>query len=66
MVDSEHIYKKIRDLLESQISAYKIETETGVSRSLISKLRKGDLKLETTYTKNTLALFDYAIEHLEE
>lgn len=65
-MDSNYIYKKVRELLESQISAYKIETETGISRSLISKLRKGDLKLETTYTKNTLALFDYAIEHLGE
>ncbi|EZX75040.1 hypothetical protein V110_02630 [Staphylococcus aureus Chi-8] len=63
---SKYIYKKVRELLDSQISAYKIESETGISRSLISKLRKGDLTLETIYTKNTLALFDYAIEHLSE
>lgn len=66
MTSSKYIYKKVKELLDSQITAYKIEAETGVSRSMISKLRKGDLKIETTYTKNTLALFDYAIEHLGE
>lgn len=66
MTSSKYIYEKVEELLESQITAYKIEAETGVSRSLISKLRKGDLNVETTYTKNTLALFDYAIKHLGE
>lgn len=66
MTSSKYIYKKVKELLDSQITAYKIEAETGVSRSMISKLRKGDLKIETTYTKNTLALFDYAIKHLGE
>ncbi|MEY8604579.1 hypothetical protein AALK46_12730 [Staphylococcus nepalensis] len=66
MTGSKYIYEKVEELLESQITAYKIEAETGVSRSKISRLRNGDLNIETTYTKNTLALFDYAIEHLGE
>ncbi|MEB6038206.1 hypothetical protein [Staphylococcus pseudoxylosus] len=66
MRNSKYIYKKVEELLESKISAYKIEAETGVNRSTITRLRNDDLNIETTYTKNTLALFDYAIEYLGE
>lgn len=51
--------KKIQKLLESDISAYKIAKDTGVTQSKISCLRSGTIKIEniTLAIAEKLALY---------
>ncbi|MGJ5681034.1 hypothetical protein ACSBQ3_02505 [Staphylococcus equorum] len=44
------------------MTAYEIQAQTGVQRSLIGKLRKGQVKLENVAFKNALTLYAYAEE----
>lgn len=46
----------IRELLISEISAYKIAKETGLSNTLIGLLRNGKQELDTLTIKNALKL----------
>lgn len=40
--------EKVKIVLNSDISAYKIRKETGIDTSTISRLRKGESKIENT------------------
>ena len=50
----------VQKLIDSDISAYQIESKTGVSRSTISQLRNGKADLMNLKGLNLLKLSDYA------
>lgn len=56
IIDLEKIEKLLAD--ESK-SAYGIEKVSGISRDIVSKLRRGDIKMENLTIKNALKLMDY-------
>lgn len=60
--DTQRVIDSINGLLDSTVTAYEIQTQTGVQRSLIGKLRKGQVKLENIAFKTALTLYAYAEE----
>ena len=56
IIDLEKIEKLLAD--ESK-SAYGIEKVSGISRDIVSKLRRGDIKMENLTIKNATRLMDY-------
>ncbi|MDK9844793.1 hypothetical protein P1A28_14000 [Staphylococcus equorum] len=59
---TQRVTDSINELLDSTVTAYEIQAQTGVQRSLIGKLRKGQVKLENIAFKNALTLYAYAEE----
>lgn len=59
---TQRVIDSINELLDSTVTAYEIQAQTGVQRSLIGKLRKGQVKLENVAFKNALTLYAYAEE----
>lgn len=57
---TQRVTDSINELLDSTVTAYEIQAQTGVQRSLIGKLRKGQVKLENIAFKNALTLYAYA------
>ena len=60
MVDK--IFKEIEELLNSEISSYKISKDSGVAYSLISDYRNGKRKLENMTLQVAKKLIRYAEE----
>ena len=58
--------KKIQKLLESDISAYKIAKDTGVTQSKISGLRSGTIKIENITLAIAEKLALYKTKRLEK
>ena len=65
MVDK--LIKEIEELLNSEISSYKIAKDSGVAYSLISDYRNSKRKLEnmTLQVANKLILYKDGLEHGE-
>ncbi|MDK9857649.1 XRE family transcriptional regulator [Staphylococcus equorum] len=59
---TQRVTDSINELLDSTVTAYDIQAQTGVQRSLIGKLRKGQVKLENIAFKNALKLYAYSEE----
>ncbi|MDK9866760.1 XRE family transcriptional regulator [Staphylococcus equorum] len=60
---TQRVTDSINELLgPSQVTAYEIQAQTGVQRSLIGKLRKGQVKLGNIAFKNALKLYAYSEE----
>lgn len=59
---TQRVTDSINELLDSTVTAYEIQAQTGVQRSLIGKLRKGQVKLENIAFKNALKLYAYSEE----
>lgn len=58
-------YKQtIVDLINSDISGYRIHKETGISQTVISTLRNGTREIDNLNLKTTEKLYEYAIRHL--
>lgn len=58
-------YKQtIVDLINSDISGYRIHKETGISQTVISTLRNGSREIDNLNLKTTEKLYEYAIHHL--
>lgn len=59
---TQRVTDSINELLDSTVTAYEIQAQTGVQRSLIGKLRKGQVKLDNIAFKNALILYAYSEE----
>lgn len=57
---SQRVTDSINSLLGSTVTAYEIQAQTGVQRSLIGKLRKGQVELGNIAFKNALKLYAYS------
>ncbi|MGW7998920.1 hypothetical protein ACWEYI_00040 [Staphylococcus xylosus] len=56
----------IQKLLDSDISSYKIGKETGVSNSIIQRLRNGERTIGNLSLDTAEKLYEYAKAHLNE
>ncbi|WP_436866184.1 hypothetical protein [Staphylococcus pseudoxylosus] len=56
----------IQKLLDSDISSYKIGKETGVSNSIIQRLRNGERTIGNLTLDTAEKLYEYAKAHLNE
>lgn len=56
IIDLEKIEKLLAD---ENVSAYGIEKVSGISRDIVSKLRRGDIKMENLTIKNATRLMEY-------
>ena len=57
---SQRVTDSINSLLGSTVTAYEIQAQTGVQRSLIGKLRKGQVELGNISFRNALKLYAYS------
>lgn len=60
------IYRTIKRLLESEITAYQIEKDTGISRAKIGRLKNGKNDLNNLTLETAGKLYEYAKAHLNE
>lgn len=51
--------KEIKELLDSDITSYRIEKEAGVAQQLLDKYRKGDSKIENMTLKVAKKLLEF-------
>ena len=51
---AQRVTDSINELLGSTVTAYEIQAQTGVQRSLIGKLRKGQVELGNISFRNAL------------
>ncbi|MDW8564729.1 hypothetical protein [Staphylococcus shinii] len=56
--------RKIMQLIESDITGYKIHKATGISQTVLSELRTKKRDLDNLTLKTTEKLFEYAKTHL--
>ena len=61
---NDHVEQNINNLLNSNITGYKISQDTGISQSFISRLRSSESKLDNTNWSVIKTLNDYAEKHL--
>lgn len=60
------IYQTIEHLLDSEITAYQIEKDTGISRAKIGRLKNGKNNLDNLSLETAGKLYEYAKAHLDE
>ena len=58
--------ERINEVLGSNVPANRIQAITGLQRSLITRLRKGEVKLENVTFQKAMTLYEYADEILKE
>lgn len=58
------VEQNINNLLNSNITGYKISRDTGISQSFISRLRSSESKLDNTNWSVIKILNEYAEKHL--
>lgn len=63
---TQQLTERINEVLESNVPANRIQAITGLQRSLISKLRRGEIKLENVTFKKAMTLYEYSDTILEE
>lgn len=63
---SQRLTERINEVLESNVPANRIQAITGLQRSLISKLRRGEIKLENVTFKKAMTLYEYSDTILKE
>ena len=61
---NDRVERNINNLLNSNITGYKISQDTGLSQSFISRLRSSESKLDNTNWSVIKTLNDYAEKHL--
>lgn len=59
------VYNVIQNLLDSEITAYQIEKDTGVSRAKIGRLKDGKNELENISLNTAKILYEYAKAQLD-
>ncbi|WVX90605.1 hypothetical protein XccPhieta_gp70 [Xanthomonas phage SU1] len=57
--------KEIRDLLNSNITSYEISKKTGVSNSVISRLRNGEREIGKVTLETAEKLYEYEMDRIE-
>lgn len=60
------VYQTIQKLLDSEITAYQIEKDTGISRAKIGRLKNGKNDLNNLSLESAGKLYKYAKAHLNE
>lgn len=63
---TQRLTERINEVLGSNIPANRIQAITGLQRSLITRLRSGEYKLENVTFKKAMTLYEYADEILKE
>lgn len=58
MSTKHEIVKNIEELLQSDITAYKIQQLKGINRSTITRLKKGEIEIKKLSLENALKLND--------
>ena len=61
---NDRVEQNINNLLNSNITGYKISQDTGISQSFISRLRSSESKLDNTNWSVIKILNEYAEKHL--
>ena len=56
IIDTEKIEKLLAD---ETVSAYEIESKSGVNRTVLTKLRRGEAELDNMTLKNVKKLMEY-------
>ncbi|MEJ7218733.1 hypothetical protein [Staphylococcus gallinarum] len=63
---TQQLTERINEVLNSNVPANRIQAITGLQRSLITRLRNGEYKLENVTFKKAMTLYEYAGEILKE
>lgn len=63
---TQRLTERINEVIGSNVPANRIQAITGLQRSLISKLRRGEVKLENVTFQKAMTLYEYADEILKE
>lgn len=63
---TQRLTERINEVLGSNVPANRIQAITGLQRSLITRLRSGEYKLENVTFKKAMTLYEYADEILKE
>lgn len=61
----QQIYDKVQRLLDSDITANKIQVDTGVDRGIISRLRNDKAKINNLRFGKIVVLYNYANKYPE-
>lgn len=63
---NDRVERNINNLLNSNITGYKISQDTGISQSFISRLRSSESKLDNTNWSVIKILNEYAEKELKD
>ncbi|ARD75516.1 hypothetical protein AABD42_03390 [Staphylococcus shinii] len=63
---TQRLTERINQVLESNVPANRIQAITGLQRSLITRLRKGEVKLENVTFQKAMTLYEYSDTILKE
>lgn len=63
---TDRLIERINDVLSSNVPANRIQAITGLQRSLITRLRKGEISLDNVTFKKAMTLYEYADEILKK
>lgn len=63
---TQRLTERINEVLNSSVPANRIQAITGLQRSLISRLRREEIKLENVTFEKAMTLYEYADEILRE
>lgn len=63
---TQRLTERINDVLGSNVPANRIQAITGLQRSLITRLRSGEVKLENVTFQKAMTLYEYSDAILKE
>lgn len=63
---TQRLTERINDVLRSNVPANRIQAITGLQRSLITRLRNGEYKIENVTFRKAMTLYEYADEILKD
>lgn len=63
---TQRLTERINDVLGSNVPANRIQAITGLQRSLITRLRSGEVKLDNVTFKKAMTLYEYSDTILKE
>lgn len=63
---TDRLTERINEVLNSNVPANRIQAITGLQRSLITRLRKGEISLDNVTFKKAMTLYEYADEILKK
>jgi len=63
---TQRLTERINQVLESNVPANRIQAITGLQRSLITRLRSGEVKLENVTFQKAMTLYEYSDTILKE
>lgn len=63
---TQRLTERINDVLGSNVPANRIQAITGLQRSLITRLRSGEVKLENITFQKAMMLYEYSDTILKE